>query len=232
MKRLITAGIACMALGYGSAYAADLPTKAPIYKADPLYNWSGCYFGGHVGGIWGTSNINIPAYPSNFDIDMSSFMGGGQVGCNYQFARNWIIGIEADWSGIGLAGDRLSGGAAAERYRVEWDWMATLRARLGVAFGPGDRWFFYVTGGGAWAHLDSGNFIPGIVVTTSRSGTHPGWTGGLGIEWAMTCCNPSVIIGLEWLHAEFDTRRYTYLGPVDVDLSTDIFRLRVSVKFP
>src|SRR5258708_8907971 len=41
------------ALGVGAASAADLGarpyTKAPAY-ADALYNWSGFYVGGHVGG--------------------------------------------------------------------------------------------------------------------------------------------------------------------------------------
>ena len=45
------------------AAAADMATKAPIMRA-PLvaaYNWTGCYIGGNAGGVWGTSNIDIPS---------------------------------------------------------------------------------------------------------------------------------------------------------------------------
>jgi ABC-type uncharacterized transport system substrate-binding protein len=28
--------------------------------------------------------------------DTNGFLGGGQIGCNYQFAPNWVIGIEGD----------------------------------------------------------------------------------------------------------------------------------------
>jgi outer membrane immunogenic protein len=232
VKKLIALSIASVVLGCASAYAADYPTKAPIYNAPAFYNWSGCYFGGNAGGIWGTSNINIPAYPSNFDIDMSSFIGGAQLGCNYAFAGNLIIGIEGDWSWIDLAGNRLSGGAGAERYGVAWDSIATLRGRFGFAFGPEGRWFLYGTGGGAWANLDQGNFIPGLVVTVPQSGTHAGWVAGFGIEWALPYFGPNIVVGLEYLHAEFDTRRYMYVGPVDVNLNTDTVRARLSVKFP
>jgi len=89
MRRLVAGLLGATLLGGVAAQAADLPVKAPVYKAPPLpiYNWTGCYLGGNVGGVWGRSNINIPGYPSNFNINNSSFIGGGQLGCNYQIQQ-------------------------------------------------------------------------------------------------------------------------------------------------
>ncbi|HSV23009.1 MAG TPA: hypothetical protein VLJ17_08270, partial [Xanthobacteraceae bacterium] len=50
-------------LGLGlpqAASAADLPVKAPVYKAPiavPVYNWTGFYVGANIGGAW--SNITL-----------------------------------------------------------------------------------------------------------------------------------------------------------------------------
>ncbi|MCW5692427.1 MAG: hypothetical protein KIT48_08685 [Pseudolabrys sp.] len=86
MRRLAVALLGATLFGGLSANAADMPVKGPVYKAPPMvmYNWTGCYIGGNLGGVWGKSNIDIPGYPSNFDINTSSFVGGGQLGCNYQ----------------------------------------------------------------------------------------------------------------------------------------------------
>ena len=56
MKKFLLGTVALVALGATvPALAADLGarpsyTKAPVYSA-PIYNWTGFYIGGHVGGI-------------------------------------------------------------------------------------------------------------------------------------------------------------------------------------
>lgn len=227
MRRFVVALLATSALSV-SAFAADLPVKAPpmVAPAMPIYNWTGCYLGGNVGGIWGRSNINIPGYPSNFNITGSSLVGGAQAGCNYQ-VQQFVFGLEGDWDGMSLKGDALSGGAAAERYSVKWDWEASLRGRLGWA-PAGTPWLLYITGGAAWAHLKDGNFIPGLVVTTSQSGTHTGWTLGGGVEYQLTT---NWIAGIEYRYSQYQSKRYMYLGPVDVDLKTSAVMGRISYLF-
>src|SRR5678816_2537296 len=51
MKQTIVAAAAAVAFMGGSALAADLPAKAPYYKAPErgYFNWTGCYVGGNVG---------------------------------------------------------------------------------------------------------------------------------------------------------------------------------------
>src|SRR5882757_11247822 len=93
MKKLLLGAATCMVFA-APALAADLParpyTKAPAYTApEAVYNWTGFYIGGHIGGAFGGSSL---------DGSDGSFLGGVQGGFDYQFATNWVIGAEAQYS--------------------------------------------------------------------------------------------------------------------------------------
>jgi len=99
MKKLLLATVALVALGATvPALAADLSarapayTKAPVYAA-PIYNWTGFYIGGHLGGAFGGDN-------SLTGTD-GRFLGGIQGGADYEFGNNWVIGAEAQYSWLG-----------------------------------------------------------------------------------------------------------------------------------
>ena len=75
---------------------------------------------------------------------LERFPAGGTVGANLQFGAG-VIGLEGDimWSSL----DVSEAGYYTGDYYVmhsDWDWLATLRARAGVAV---DRALIYVTGG-------------------------------------------------------------------------------------
>ena len=55
MRKFLFATAALIALA-GPAIAADM--RLPVYKAPvvPVWSWSGCYVGGHAGGLWAKSN--------------------------------------------------------------------------------------------------------------------------------------------------------------------------------
>ena len=81
---------ACGPRGRGRHTGARL-TKAPAYTAPQLvYNWTGFYIGGHVGGAFAGNN--------SLQGGDARFMGGVQGGFDYQFAPNWVIGAEAQYS--------------------------------------------------------------------------------------------------------------------------------------
>ena len=74
-------------------------TKAPPIAA-PIYNWTGFYIGGHVGGAFGNDNT-FNGLVVNNNNDDARFLGGIQVGADYQFAPNWVLGVEGQYSWLG-----------------------------------------------------------------------------------------------------------------------------------
>src|SRR3954453_9868935 len=95
MKNILLSAVAIAAItASSSAIAADLAarpyTKAPAYAPAPIYNWTGFYIGGHVGGAF--------AGDSSLTGDDGRFLGGVQGGFDYQFAPSWVIGVEAQYS--------------------------------------------------------------------------------------------------------------------------------------
>src|SRR5271165_7264659 len=111
MKATLFAG-ATLSLLTASAFAADLgtPPMAPMVAAT-AFAWTSCYAGGHGGGGWGRTSVTDTAgllSPiSGFTtvrVDTSGYMLGGQVGCDYQFASRWVVGIEGAASGGKISG--------------------------------------------------------------------------------------------------------------------------------
>ena len=82
-----------LCFGATCAFAADLPAPAPIPPpayVPPVYNWTGFYIGGNVGAGWsGLSGTNFSdTLGSTFTAPTNvQFLGGGQVGANYQFCE-------------------------------------------------------------------------------------------------------------------------------------------------
>jgi outer membrane immunogenic protein len=54
MKRIWGSSVAALLVAASSgAFAADLPVKAPPAPFPlPVYNWTGFYIGGNLGGAW------------------------------------------------------------------------------------------------------------------------------------------------------------------------------------
>ena len=61
MKKSLFGKVALLALGMTApAVAADMPartySKAPAHVESPIYNWTGFYIGGHIGGAFENGN--------------------------------------------------------------------------------------------------------------------------------------------------------------------------------
>jgi outer membrane immunogenic protein len=197
MKRLVFASVA-LSVGAGSAaVAADLPPpmapppRAPaayIPVAAPYYNWSGFYIGGNLGAGWNSGGSVSDTFGSTFSGSgqTTKFLGGGQVGVNYEFYGGVVIGAEAmfDWlpntTNTFNATDPFGNTASAT---LNSRWVTTATAKLGYAW---DRVLLYGKGGGAWVGANNPNLtVNGVPVTLSSSTTNNfGWTAGIGVEWA------------------------------------------------
>src|ERR1700730_7767890 len=113
MKKFLVAGIAAAAFCGAPAFAADMPTKAPAYAPVAVYNWTGFYVGGHIGGAWSNTtvaDVSTPlavfAFPATrIGVSGSGFLGGVQLGYNWQTGP-WVFGVQGDfaWSGLNANG--------------------------------------------------------------------------------------------------------------------------------
>jgi len=286
-KKLVGAGLiigAMMSVPAGAADIARPVYKAPVVAPPPAFTWTGFYIGGHVGGVRGRSSLDavndvvfpgfvtlglpaiapIVAVPSRFATvggvsgSGTSFMGGGQLGYNWQVG-SFLFGFEGDasWTRIRAGAtqnviDPFATATLTGTYTTEIDWTASLRARLGVTF---DRVLLYATGGAAFA---GGRFnsaftlvtpVPGIVfpvnnasgsTAASASFTDLGWTVGGGLEWAFD--NNWSIAG-EYRYADYGRHSVTLattdpsgqLGIIPITttrrLTTDQATLRLNYRF-
>jgi outer membrane immunogenic protein len=90
MKRLLLGAAAAMAVA-GSAMAADMPprtyTKAPVYTPpQAIYDWTGFYIGGHIGGAFADNNSGSLAFPGGGLITSKNDQIGSATG---RFGYTW-----------------------------------------------------------------------------------------------------------------------------------------------
>jgi outer membrane immunogenic protein len=228
VKILLAATTALIAVG-GMASAADLEpkmaTKAPVMALVPYAgtNWTGCYLGAHVGGGWGRKDFSDPPASvgtiapagQSVRVDTSGILGGGQIGCNYEFMPHWVAGLEGDISAADIKGVTTDPFFTGKNFAPRTSWIASATGRLGYSF---DSLLFYAKGGGAWAgdHYDS---TLNQSTTASAKETRSGWTAGGGIEWALTS-NWSTRV--EYDHYDFGTRSVVLIDPLTRTLNANI----------
>jgi outer membrane immunogenic protein len=238
MKKILLAATVA-ALASTSAFAADMAArpyiKAPVYAPAPVYNWTGFYIGGHVGAAFGGDDGYTSDFPagtlasSNRD---AAFMGGGQIGADYQFAPNWLVGIEGQISAISSGDRRFTDTVDLGSLRDRNDWIASVTGRLGYTWGPG---LIYAKGGVAFR--DSGgltalNLVPGDIVTTDRNDT--GYTVGAGLEYMFA---PGWSGKVEYQYYNFDrTNISTLLAPgsfsgTAISYTDDIHTVKVGLNY-
>jgi opacity protein-like surface antigen len=262
--------------GVNYAFGAPLPpptrmyAKAPVIS--PVANWTGFYIGADLGGVVqggnGQSNF-FQNDPNPLEANLrqnqlgngTSFLAGMHAGFNWQVAKNFVLGVEADgqWMRPRYAFCRetdlnsvpcFDNAFGTSYVNSETRSMATVRGRLGITF---DRWMLYGTGGAAFTTVDT------ILATDCRiagcansggqnftvarfSSSLTGWVAGGGIEWMLA--NNWIARG-EYLHADFGTVTNTLLlnpatqcVPIGAcglswarQVKEDIVRVGISYKF-
>ena len=240
MKKLLTSLAAFTAMT-AAASAADLPRRAapPVFTPVPVFTWTGFYAGINAGYGFGVQDDLGPTRVVTIDRRVvggpaggiagfafdnggrsDGFVGGGQIGYNYQFTpgSGVVIGIEADAQYVDFGRDRnrfaLAGGPLLAGTQVfnpnglsGLDFFGTVRGRLGYAF---DRVLFYGTGGFAY-----GSFGGGRAVDTDDFKT--GYAAGGGVEYALPTDSflnffrsSAVTLKVEGLYVNFDGSNSRY----------------------
>jgi outer membrane immunogenic protein len=275
MKKILLSATALSFALTASAYAADLPSrKAPVVLPPPPPMWTGFYVGVNVGGTVDASSstyvANGPLFLNGFGpvvsaaasaasaaaaaagtaypgTNNSGFLGGGQVGYNYQFgaytgpARSWVVGVEADIQGVTATGggtniisaaplasppfapgNVVGGGTYASK---SLDYIGTVRGRIGALINPA--LLVYATGGLAYggANSSTSQFLAGTAPAFGPLIT-PGWTAagsysGTRVGWTAGA-------GLEWMFWPNWSAKVEYLY---YDLGTANYSSGVSGSF-
>jgi outer membrane immunogenic protein len=206
MKKLLLGTVALMAVA-SSAMAADMPartyTKAPVYTPpQAIYNWTGFYIGGHLGGAFAGNN--------SLTGSDGRFLGGVQGGFDYQFATNWVIGAEAQYSWLtgSNTGVLFPGGSLVTSKN---DQLGSVTGRFGYTWGPA---LLYAKGGYAWRdNPNIGVSAAGTPVAFTTDGAHQnGWTVGAGLEYMFA---PNWSAKAEYQYYNFGNTTFTS-GPADV----------------
>ncbi len=241
LLRFLLASAGAMVLSDAALAAEPLPAPPP--PPPPL--WTGFYLGMNAGGTWSSSNTvdvdsalvfanprNVPATTftglagaqgatSDIPVRSGGFIGGGQVGYNYQFNNSFVAGIEADIQGVAGSNNRDSvfttvpipivpGNFADTTLSVDkrLDYLGTVRGRLGFLITP--TLMIFGDGGLAYGGVNADTFITQALVgpatatvnapyfsNGSINNTRAGWTAGGGLEWLFL---PNWSLKVEYLY--------------------------------
>jgi outer membrane autotransporter protein len=241
--------------------AAVLPTKAPKSPIPVIgvTNWTGFYAGGFFGAAAGRTDISFPGSPQATNRPwVLGPVGGIQLGYNYQFSNNWVLGFEGDIGAADVHGGRSAGvqvappGMTSAYFGLQdkTSWMATATARVGYAM---NRTLFYGKAGVAFENstvsatcynplgpaltapatpvfcVNQAGTVFGNGTGFSTSSTRTGWTIGYGAEFDL---------GKNWsAKAEYDYisfGRHTALasdGSTVMSDRSDVSQVKVGVNY-
>lgn len=247
MKKLTISLVAAVS-GGGVALAADLPSrKAPaVYAAAPILTWSGFYVGVNAGATFGDNSIVVtggplainpagaakgaPAVASALGVagtatmpgSGAGFIGGGQIGYNWQVSPAFVAGLEADIQGVigrqsssvmtfasfGPFGFPANSYFAQNSASRSLDYLGTLRARIGYLVAPS--LLLYGTGGLAYGGVKLSSAI-------NAQQTFPGATPAIvppvfgGSSFSTGRLGFAVGLGGEWMFAQNWSAKFEYL---------------------
>lgn len=238
MKRILLAAVVSAAFGT-CAFAADLPTKAPVSKPlDTPYSWAGFYIGVEGGGGWAdTRHTNAINGGTSGTIRINGGVFGGTYGYNWQQGP-WVVGFEGDMSWSGIKDTFFDNGNPTLFCPATFNvpcmtnlrWFGTDRARLGYTW---DNVFVFGTAGIAYGNVQ-GSLYNTIPTFTVGDNTRAGFVGGFGIEWAFA---PAWSVKADFMRADLGSK-ITYqhtagaVSPEIVSLKqVDIARVGLNYHF-
>jgi outer membrane immunogenic protein len=201
LKTVFAIVLAALAFAPAAVRAADLtPYAAPARDTF----WQGPYVGANLGYQWGlvTDSPNKP----------SGVMGGVQAGYNWQIGA-FVFGGETDLQ-LSDADNRFAG------WKFANPWFGTTRVRAGLA---ASNLLFYGTVGLAYGTLTTRNLSTGV----SEDHTSAGWTGGLGVEIALT---GNWSTRAEYLYVNLNDSSFVLTG-ANHGIESSLLRIGVNYRF-
>lgn len=230
MKKILLFAAALLATTSIVASAADLPVKAAPYVV-PVANWTGWYVGIQGGGSDGTANhtviidgigfLNAPYGPTK----ISGGNIGGVIGYDWQFASNWVVGINTEFNGGKIKGTFDNGiplgwsPGGDDIYQSEVTWFGSTRAKLGFVLPTYSSLMIYGNAGVAYARIKAaeGDGLNGVTALNCNndcafgSKTQVGYTVGAGVSWLIP--STRLVLSGEYGFYNFGT---AHMNTVDV----------------
>jgi outer membrane immunogenic protein len=208
----------------GAAMAADMPLKVKASPPVAVYNWTGFYVGGDVGGYWDNQSATVVSSPSpgfgappiggagiagfgnlptNHGLNRDGAVGGVYAGYNWQLGK-FLVGVEADVSALGrqtvtntqtVLATFPAVPAAAYTMTVSASNDWLATARARAGFVAGPA-LWYVTGGAAWTRTSYSANAAGLANPAAGINT----TGQTAASaWSDSKTGFVVGGGLEWM---------------------------------
>jgi outer membrane immunogenic protein len=242
-KTIGSTAVAAVLMLSGGAQAADMRPAPPVPYVAPVFNWTGFYLGGNIGGAWGRRDVEDTRFGLDFGRSSDGvFIFGGQVGYNYQMGR-FVLGVEADISSLS-GGDRRGNGVIVPgivgpiAVTAEDSWVSTVAARFGYTNG---NWLLYGKAGGGWLNakdITVTNLSTGASITGGGDRSRSGGLFGVGIEYAF---GNNWTMKFEYDHLSLGSRSFVVpagspfpalVGDTfTIDRSVDMFKFGVNYLF-
>jgi outer membrane immunogenic protein len=227
MKKILLATVSLAVLG-SSAFAADLQPRmyakaAPAPIPAPIYNWTGFYIGGHLGGAF---NGNDSLGGTN-----GRFIGGVQAGADFQFAPNWVLGIEGQYTFTDRTTNSTTYPNAGTAGLVVTDRnsnLGSVTGRLGYTWGPA---LLYAKGGVGFRDSQNVNVtdLAGVPQTFTATTNNTGYTVGGGLEYMFT---RNVSAKAEYQYYNFGTTNVTVTSsPALISYRPDEHTFKVGLNY-
>jgi outer membrane immunogenic protein len=208
---LAVAPLAAQADGMPSA-PERIPAAGNCCDYVPIPDWSGVYFGAHVGATWSNTSWTFPfleafntAAGQSFPVSWDTGVAGGHLGLNYQF-NHFLIGAETSYTFGDLSGGVMGPipGRPNDHFDVSGSGLFTLTGRLGFAY---DKFLLYGKAGFASAGVEvNAQTVAGTIARTSQR--ENGWTAGGGLEMRLLS---AVLFGVEYNYVDISGDRFSSL---------------------
>jgi outer membrane immunogenic protein len=236
----LVTGLATCAL-FAPAQAADMGVPSRSYYPAPpppaIYDWTGIYVGGHIGGGILTDSVSqngvgAVTLLSSGSLNPAGVIGGAQAGANYEFAP-WVVGIEATWTDSAITGNTLFGSSTVPATQVRFtssaQWFAAVTGRVGYA---ANDWLFYAKGGGGWMRVSyTEDFLnpAGVTINTQVfTDNRTGFTVGAGIEFGLV---ENLSGKIEYDFYDFGSRNYNFNTITPVSVSSNLHTIVVGLNY-
>jgi outer membrane immunogenic protein len=153
-------------------------------------------------------------------------IGGGQVGCDYQFDR-FVFGAQGQFDFGRINSSAIEPLFPTDTSKTQAKQIFTATARLGYLVIPSV--LAYLKGGGAWAqsYLSVIGSVPVAFLSESATVNRSGWTVGGGAEWMFS---PGWSVFAEYNYMDFGNPTVRYVSGPNTFGAPNVLNVRMTAQ--